>query len=65
MEEKPDETGASSDISPRKTLTRFAAQSGIVSGSAHTTMRLLKLQHGNPNSGTRIYFCNWFLGISG
>jgi hypothetical protein len=53
------------EISPRKSLTRLAAWSGLSLGSAHTVTRLVKLQPykitvvpglTNPDSGIRIHF---------
>jgi hypothetical protein len=56
---------------PWKSLTQLSAQPGVSQGSVHTAMMLWKswpheitvIQRLiNPNSGTRIGFCNWLLG---
>jgi ERCC4-type nuclease len=48
--EKLDETGASLESSPRKSLTQLAVQYGMSLGSAHTAKRLLKFRF----SGTKL-----------
>jgi hypothetical protein len=56
---------------PWKSLTQLSAQLGVSLRYAHTASRLWKLlsheitvtqRFINPDSGTRISFCNWLLG---